>query len=709
MSTRRLLGMWEPPQGFQLASVLATTYELQADFLEEDLLPTALGLRQSPAAGRAFRLELEYALQDAEVSIFFHPDRYRPGLRRTPRIDLIPMPESRCPKLHAKVALLRFVRPEAPAPERQLVRLVIGSANLTAPGYRSNIEVAAALDDAPGESAEVVGAVRDAARWLEALVGTPTEQYRRQMRDIKAVFAARPVDARRDRLSWVGLPISGGVLRAIEAPGDTATRLTIASPFWPSGDDMSDVVGALQRACGGRLGEVRLIGQASVDKAGRVWPVMPTALVAALMDAKARVFVAAADPHCGIGQDSDGDDAEFDGVNATRRRPPLGTRSLHAKVLLFEGQKTVKLAVGSFNLTRRGLGLIKNANAEAGLVWTLPASSASVLAQTVSFATPFREVTRAPRDFVKEPKPNDEPTGDGAWPSFLRAVRARRDAIIVEGDSLDWPGSVTLQMRDIRARLLGEERWFDDWVISDPPRDKPIFEMERPFVASWLAQHPASKVALWSPLADFEVRVRWGDCEATVPVIFEDKHFFPVVEAPAQEDEQALIAWFLGLRESEAAQDGGFGHSIDPVPKAGTEEMRPTHDILSYLVRDFVHALPGIKNRLQEASVTETGLRAALLGPRSPVALAREAHRSLGHPEPGKPRKTVVAAAFQLVELHRLLAAVTLPELPEGVTEMLRGEALGEVAALLLEVSAGIPQGERSAVLVDFLRSGGLP
>ncbi len=92
---QRLIECWEAPQGFRLASVVATTYELQADFLEEDLLPVALGLRLPPARGRDFRLELERALGDTEVSIFFHPDRYRPGLRRSPRIDLVPLPEGR--------------------------------------------------------------------------------------------------------------------------------------------------------------------------------------------------------------------------------------------------------------------------------------------------------------------------------------------------------------------------------------------------------------------------------------------------------------------------------------------------------------------------------------------------------------------------------------------------------------------------------------
>jgi hypothetical protein len=65
--------------------------------------------------------------------------------------------------------------------------------------------------------------------------------------------------------------------------------------------------------------------------------------------------------------------------------------------------------------------------------------------------------------------------------------------------------------------------------------------------------------------------------------MFEDKHLFPVVERRAREDEQTLIAWFLGLRPAGEAEDGGFGHSIDPLP-GSTDEIIPTNDILSYLI-----------------------------------------------------------------------------------------------------------------------------
>ena len=317
MTAHRLIERWESPQGFRLASVIATTYELQADFLEEDLLPVALGLRLPPARGREFRLELEHALVGTEVSILFHPGRYQRGLRRSPRIDLVPLPEGRYPKLHAKVVLMRFVKPVAPEIAHQVVRLVVGSANLTGSGYRSNIEVAASVDDTPDGSPEAATAVRDAVDWLERLVGPSTDQVTGQLRDMKAVFASRPVPRRDARLRFVGLPSANG-FPSLAGPQERVDELTIASPFWPSGDDLSDVAKALVRLCGGRWEAVRLVGPADLDERGNARPVIPAALVRALLDAGAKVEVAAADPGYGCATADEDDEGEFDKVAAER-------------------------------------------------------------------------------------------------------------------------------------------------------------------------------------------------------------------------------------------------------------------------------------------------------------------------------------------------------------------------------------------------------
>ena len=605
MTAHRLIECWEAPRRFRLASVIATTCELQADFLEEDLLPVALGLRLPPARGKDFRLELEHALGDTEVSVFFHPDRYQPGLRRSPRIDLVPLPEGRYPKLHAKVVLMRFVTPDAPEAAHQVVRLVVGSANLTGSGYRSNIEVAASVDDTPGGSPEAATAVRDAVDWLERLIRPTTNQVAGQLRDMRAVFASRPAPRRDARLRFVGLPSADG-FPPLSGSRERVNELTIASPFWPSGADLADVAKALARLCGGRLGTVRLIGPADLDERGNARPVIPAALVGALVDAGAKVEVAAADPGYGcVTTDEDEDESEFDAVAERRGLNAQGNRSLHAKALLAVGGKSTRLAIGSFNVTRKGLGLVRNGNAEAGLLWSLPNDEAPGLGGVVSFGTAWRKVTRRPEEFVVEPEPYDG--GDeGGWPPFILSLRAKRDELLVEGDSAIWPAKVVIRMRDIRSRLLNQEQWFDRWTVRSPTGTDGVFSASTPLNASWLERSPARDGRPWPPLPDLEAEISWDGNAATLPVVFEDKHLFPVVESRTREDEQSLVAWFLGLRPAGEREDSGFGHSIDPIRGKGELPPAPS-EILSYLVRDFVHALPGIRNRLTEAGMTETG------------------------------------------------------------------------------------------------------
>ena len=700
MTAHRLIERWEAPQGYRLASVIATTYELQADFLEEDLLPVALGLRLPPARGRDFRLELEHALEATEVSIFFHPGRYQPGLRRSPRIDLVPLPEGRYPKLHAKVVLMRFVTPAAPEAAHQIVRLVVGSANLTGSGYRSNIEVATSLDDIPGGSPEAATAVRDAVDWLERLIGPTTDQVTGQLRYMKAVFASRTAPRRSKRLRFIGLPSANG-FPPLAGPRERVYELTIASPFWPSGDDLSDVATSLARLCGGPRGAVRLVGPADLDERGNARPVIPAALVRALLDAGAKVEVAAANPGYGCATADEDDEGEFDKVAERRRTDPHGNRRLHAKALLAVGDRTTRLAIGSFNLTRKGLGLVPNGNAEAGLLWSLPNDEASGLGDVVSFGTAWRKVTRKPEEFVVEPGRYDG-ADEGGWPAFILSLRAKRDELLVEGDTGTWPGKVVIRMRDIRSRLLKQEQWFDPWTVRAPSDTDGVFSASTPLNASWLERSPARDGQPWPALPDLEAEVSWDESVATLPVVFEDKLLFPVVESRSREDEQSLIAWFLGLRPAGEMEDGGFGHSIDPI-RGNNEPPPATGDILSYLVRDFVHALPGIRNRLTEAGLTETGLRAALLGHRSPVELARESLRAWRTPQPGKPRKTAVATAFQLAELRRLLQTVPLTELAEGVADTLRNEAVAEVSSALDEVVAELRPTDRTEVVCAYL------
>src|SRR3954447_9515439 len=103
-STRRLLDYYLPPgEGFVLESLVITTYQVDFEFLEEELLAAALGVRAPSSRLRAFRLDLERKLQRAEVSVLYDLGGCERLARLSPRIDAIPVAAR---KLHSKISLL---------------------------------------------------------------------------------------------------------------------------------------------------------------------------------------------------------------------------------------------------------------------------------------------------------------------------------------------------------------------------------------------------------------------------------------------------------------------------------------------------------------------------------------------------------------------------------------------------------------------------
>src|SRR6266404_3519162 len=90
--TRRLLDYYLPPgEGFVLESLIATTYQVDFEFLEEELLAAALGVRSPVSRQRAFRSELERRLQKTYVSVLYDLGGCERLARLSPRIDAIPV------------------------------------------------------------------------------------------------------------------------------------------------------------------------------------------------------------------------------------------------------------------------------------------------------------------------------------------------------------------------------------------------------------------------------------------------------------------------------------------------------------------------------------------------------------------------------------------------------------------------------------------
>ena len=143
--TRRLIDYYLPPaEGFVLESLVATTYQVDFEFFEEELLAAALGVRSPVSRLKAFRSEFERKLQNVEVSVLYDLGACE-RLARSPRIDAIPVVAR---KLHSKISLLMWVREDRAggAPPDRRIRLIVGSANLTRQGFRHNYECVVSVD-----------------------------------------------------------------------------------------------------------------------------------------------------------------------------------------------------------------------------------------------------------------------------------------------------------------------------------------------------------------------------------------------------------------------------------------------------------------------------------------------------------------------------------------------------------------------------------
>src|SRR5690606_31432290 len=112
-------------------------------------------------------------------------------------------------------------------------------------------------------------------------------------------------------------------------------------------------------------------------------------------------------------------------------------------------------------------------------------------------------------------------------------------------------------------RLVHMDRNFDSWVIARAPAGKDV-RAELALVASWMEEDGQQALSRYPALPDLEVLLEWADQRTVLPVVFIDKHEFPVVERTIREDERMLLDWFLGLRPADEADANGYGHGFDP-------------------------------------------------------------------------------------------------------------------------------------------------
>jgi hypothetical protein len=195
-------------------------------------------------------------------------------------------------------------------------------------------------------------------------------------------------------------------------------------------------------------------------------------------------------------------------------------------------------------------------------------------------------------------------------------------------------------------------------------------------------------------LRDQEVHVEWWESRESraFPInVSEDARMsLPLSPGSGRPEEQHLIDYYQGritwedlFPDPETIPGSKSGHE----PEGGVDTSR----IQSYIIRDFVEALEGLRNDLKSVAQAPTAcMRLALLGSVSPVALAKRVFEAA---DTGA--RTPLASAFQLVEILACLDAARHAEAAARYQEewiALVDQAATVVSAMLEKIQQRHPE-----------------
>lgn len=374
-SAGTLSSYWCPPADLLADGVgepiacIASTFEFDAAFFETELLPRFLGLRFDHTENElTFLVEREEKLALTAATVLVDIHKVDPG-QTTLRWDQVPIAVPGAQSIqHSKIVLLAWER---------LVRLIVGSANLTRPGYRRNREVFASLDFYDNSESPPRRPASDSIRLLEQVLAWARTTDEARIRAFDSLALARDKLAswkmlasdfrprERPKVSLIATHPAVDGQKSASAIDQVATawgprrvsEVTVVTPFvgMPEGE-VDKVVRRLEtiprsRECVGRLIAPRHPAEES-DRVIRV------ALPRTFGECWGRCF------------DSRGG-SQVLAIPQYVKSVDKVNRALHSKVFSLEGGDHQLLMIGSSNFTPHGMG-VGVFNVEANLLFEDP-------------------------------------------------------------------------------------------------------------------------------------------------------------------------------------------------------------------------------------------------------------------------------------------------------------------------------------------------
>lgn len=652
MKPTPLLEFWQKPANAgEPVAVLATTFALDPDFFERNCLARFLevssvdeetGSVDDIVAG----VELQELLQKATVTVL--ADRSAPVQRSSLLWDLLGCRVENG-LLHSKIAVLIW---------ENATRVILGSANLTAAGYRRQIELGLAADLGPGclFPPDVLTMLADElASYLPLVPGYDPAA---------AVFlrAATTLILFRQRIARS--PLKRSSIRVAFAPTNPFTspldslatawcgaqplQATHLSPFWDNADRKA--LATIRKLLTGR--------PASERKQS----------VAVVLDPRGRTafpkFLA-------------------DDVDSIRELKPFDVeaRTLHAKCLLLESRGWVAALTGSSNHTKAGLGLTARRHREANVWLGAPRNSkeGKALLQLIQLSN------EVPPDVPESVSTDEDEVELPSLPACFGLCR------VAQGPS---PGSWALH--------LGVEASTDmppSWEIRLAAGDCPVFS--RP---QWEERRSADTViVLTQDSLPVYVLVAWNGQQLPWATVIDERYALPPLPALAKLDARQLLhalatgrSLAQALRdvleeEAEKATRKKRGLDLDPLRRL------EVHGSLLRRGRALAASISAMQRRLERPVATIEVLQARLASPLGPAFVATKVVEDAeAHPQ------TRAEAVFTIAEIALAVGRIDWTRVLAPVD---RRKGVAVVTQTLERLEASRAQlGESPADLVSYAR-----
>lgn len=650
-----LADYWKPPADNGLKGgvgepvfCVATTFEFDASFFEAELLPRFLGLRFDYTENeRTFIIEREESLATTHVGVLVDASKFDPR-QTTLQWDQLPIQVPGGIQ-HAKVTVLVWER---------LVRLIVGSANLTRQGYRRNRELFASLDFFDAPISAPLSVLRDVLAFIDTLcvwsrtLPAATQRIRETTGQIRARvrrWSSAPQDFSPRERPRVGLvvshptPASGSAQSALKQLMQMwlprrVVRLTVMTPFvgqQTNGEDT--VLHSMRELSMARDAEGRLIVPEAPAPEGAKRRIVPLPQHFGQCWKKrfgknARVLLV---PMC---------------VDEVDERP----RDLHAKAILIEGDSHDLLMAGSSNFTPHGMG-IGVFNCEANLVFEDKADEKrdgqtfdDRLGVPVSWDAPvgvddivWQDPEQAPED---APSAKPHLPAFFAWASYSQTTGELRVGIDrTQPEPADWSFSLAGQSAEQSVSLFSRASCAPDGTTL-------LLTLDERSCGVHLTA----------------LRVSWTDKDAArqeaflaVAVEDRDTDLLPPEEFRGLSVDGIIECLLSGRTPAEWIEKQDARRNRNTSTDAAIESLRAvdTSNYVLYRVRRFGRALAAMADRIARTSPTPDAIRYRLLrDPLGPVHLAETLSSSENGHEGGHP--SGAETGYQLYVLAEMLLSV---------------------------------------------------